>query len=149
MNFSIDGRVALVTGGATGIGLASAVALSREGVKVILSGRRTQVGEAASAEIREAGGDAILIQADVSKASAVESLLARAAAEWGRLDFLVNNAGIEAPAFIPCAEYSEDDWNEVMAINLKGTWASRREISANRSLPRTGKSRFWRRPVQL
>ena len=122
MNFSIAGKVALVTGGATGIGLASAVALSREGVKVIVSGRRTEVAEAALAEIRQGGGDAIFIQADVSQSSAAESLLARAAAHWGQLDFLVNNAGIEGPGFIPCAEYSEDDWDEVLAINLKGTW---------------------------
>jgi NAD(P)-dependent dehydrogenase (short-subunit alcohol dehydrogenase family) len=122
MNFSIDGRVALVTGGATGIGLASAVALSREGVRVILSGRRAEVGAAALAEIREAGGEVIFIQSDVSKSSAVESLVARAASQWGKLDFLVNNAGIEGPGFIPCAEYSEEDWDDVMAINLKGTW---------------------------
>jgi NAD(P)-dependent dehydrogenase (short-subunit alcohol dehydrogenase family) len=122
MDFSIEGKVALVTGGATGIGLASALALGREGVRVILSGRREEVAASALAEIREAGAEAVFIQADVSQSGSVASLVARAASQWGRLDFLVNNAGIEGPGIIPCAEYSEEDWDDVITVNLKGTW---------------------------
>jgi NAD(P)-dependent dehydrogenase (short-subunit alcohol dehydrogenase family) len=122
MDTKLEGRVALVTGGATGIGKACAVALAREGARVVIGGRREQVGEAAVEEIRAAGGEARFVRADVGQRADVESLIAQTIAAYGQLDFAVNNAGIEGPAFIPIADYPEDAWDDVLNINLKGLW---------------------------
>ena len=122
MDTKLKGRVALVTGGATGIGKACALALAREGARVIISGRREHVGEAAVGEIRAAGGEARFVRADVGRRVDVESLIAQTVAAYGQLDFAVNNAGIEGPAFVPIADYPEEAWDDVLNINLKGLW---------------------------
>jgi NAD(P)-dependent dehydrogenase (short-subunit alcohol dehydrogenase family) len=122
MDTKIKDRVALVTGGATGIGKACATALAAEGARVVISGRREKLGEEAAAEIRAAGGDALFVRADVSRRADIEALLERTIAAYGRLDFAVNNAGIEGPAFVPIADYPEEAWDEVININLKGLW---------------------------
>lgn len=122
MDFNLRGKVALVTGGATGIGFAAAVALAKEGARVVVSGRRLDVGEKAVASIREDDGEAIFVQADVSQTADVEALVTRAVEQWGRLDFLINNAGIEGSPFVTIADYSEQEWDSVIAVNLKGTW---------------------------
>ena len=122
MDTHLKDRVALVTGGATGIGKACALALAREGARVIISGRRENVGGEAAAEIRAAGGDVRFMRADIGRRSDIESLIAQIIAAYGRLDFAVNNAGIEGPPFIPTADYPEDAWDEVLNTNLKGLW---------------------------
>jgi NAD(P)-dependent dehydrogenase (short-subunit alcohol dehydrogenase family) len=122
MDTQLKDRVALVTGGATGIGKACAIALAREGARVIISGRRENLGEETAAEIRAAGGDARFIRADVGRRADVESLITQTVAAHGRLDFAVNNAGIEGPAFVPIADYPEEAWDEVLNTNLKGLW---------------------------
>jgi NAD(P)-dependent dehydrogenase (short-subunit alcohol dehydrogenase family) len=122
MDTKLEGRVALVTGGATGIGKACALALAREGARVIISGRREHAGEAAIEEIRAAGGEARFVRADVGRRADVESLIAQTVAAYGQLDFAVNNAGIEGPAFVPIADYPEEAWDEVLNTNLKGLW---------------------------
>src|SRR5690606_12890691 len=122
MDLELRDRVALVTGGATGIGLAGAQALADEGVRVVISGRRAEVGERAAAAIRETGGLAHFIQADVSRTADVQTLVEGVLAHYDRLDFLVNNAGIEGTPFVPAADYREEDWDAVIAVNLKGTW---------------------------
>jgi len=122
MDTHLKGRVALITGGATGIGKACALAFAHEGARVIISGRREQVGEEAIREIRAAGGEAQFVRADVGRRSDVESLIAQTVALYGQLDFAVNNAGIEGPAFVPIADYPEDAWDEVLNTNLKGLW---------------------------
>jgi NAD(P)-dependent dehydrogenase (short-subunit alcohol dehydrogenase family) len=122
MDTRLKGRVALVTGGATGIGKACALALAREGARVVISGRRENVGEEAVAEIRAAGGDVRFVRADVGRRADIESMIAQTIAAYGQLDFAVNNAGIEGPAFVPIADYPEDAWDDVLNINLKGLW---------------------------
>ncbi len=122
MDLKLNGKVALVTGGTTGIGLAGALALAQEGARVVVSGRRVAAGEKAVSTIREAGGEAEFIQADVSRTADVQALVTRTVALWGRLDLLVNSAGIEGTPFVPAADYSEDEWDAVIGVNLKGTW---------------------------
>jgi NAD(P)-dependent dehydrogenase (short-subunit alcohol dehydrogenase family) len=122
MDTQLKDRVALVTGGATGIGKACALALAREGARVVISGRRENVGEEAVAEIRAAGGDVRFVRADVGRRADIESMIAQTIAAYGQLDFAVNNAGIEGPAFVPIADYPEEAWDDVLNINLKGLW---------------------------
>ena len=123
MDTHLKGRVALVTGGATGIGKACALALAREGARVVISGRRETVGEEAAAEIRAAGADARFVSADVGRRADVESLIAQTLDAFGRLDFAVNNAGIEGPAFVPTADYPEEAWDEVLEHQSQGPLA--------------------------
>jgi len=124
MNLGLNGKVALITGGTTGIGLAAALALGAEGARVVVSGRRTREGEQAVATIRELGGLAEFVQADVSRGAEVQRLVEQTVRLWGQLDMLINSAGIEGTPFVPVADYSEDDWDRVLGINLKGTWLS-------------------------
>lgn len=114
-------RVALVTGASSGIGRAAALAFAREGIKVVACSRRKSEGEETVRMIREAGGEATFIQADVSKANEVEALIDSTVATYGRLDYAFNNAGIGGP-ITPMLDYTEENWNEVIDIDLKGTW---------------------------
>jgi NAD(P)-dependent dehydrogenase (short-subunit alcohol dehydrogenase family) len=122
MDTRLKGRVALVTGGATGIGKACALALAREGARIVISGRREEIGEEAASDIRAAGAEALFVRADVGRRSDVESMIGRTLDAFGQLDFAVNNAGIEGPAFVPIADYPEEAWDEVLNTNLKGLW---------------------------
>jgi NAD(P)-dependent dehydrogenase (short-subunit alcohol dehydrogenase family) len=122
MDMHLTGRVALITGGATGIGKACALALAREGARVVISGRREKIGEEAAAEIRAAGAEARFVRADVGRRADIESLIGQTLGAFGRLDFAVNNAGVEGPPFVPTADYPEEAWDEVLNTNLKGLW---------------------------
>jgi NAD(P)-dependent dehydrogenase (short-subunit alcohol dehydrogenase family) len=121
-----EGKVTLVTGGTTGIGRASALAFAREGARVALAGRRVEEGEETARFITHQGGEALFVQADVSKASDVEHLIQTVLTTYGRLDYAVNNAGTEG-ALGPITGLSEDGWEKTIAINLKGTWLSLKE----------------------
>jgi NAD(P)-dependent dehydrogenase (short-subunit alcohol dehydrogenase family) len=107
----VEGKVALVTGGASGIGRATALTFAREGAKLIIADM-----------ITENGGDAIFVKTDVSKAIEVQALISQAVATYGRLDCAHNNAGISGGLRALTAEYPEDRWHQVIAINLTGVW---------------------------
>ncbi len=124
--FDLDGEVALITGGARGIGLAIAEALARWGARVILvdiNGR----GEEATARLRESGADAHYLACDVTDSGAVEAMLDRILSEHGRLDILVNNAGISAR--IPAEHYPDDALDAMIALNLKGVFHMMRGVA--------------------
>lgn len=116
-----EGKVALVTGGNAGIGLAAAVAFAAEGARVAVAARRQAEGAAAVEAIREAGGDAIFIRTDVTQPQEVEAMVARTVEAFGRLDCAFNNAGVEGPG-IPAPDYSVEEWDRVIDVNLKGVW---------------------------
>jgi NAD(P)-dependent dehydrogenase (short-subunit alcohol dehydrogenase family) len=119
----LTGKVALVTGGASGIGRATALTFAREGAKLIIADMNEDGGHQTVHMIRENGGDAIFVQVDVSQATAVEAMISKTVETYGRLDCAHNNAGIasgEQGAFT--AEYPEERWHQVIAINLTGVW---------------------------
>jgi NAD(P)-dependent dehydrogenase (short-subunit alcohol dehydrogenase family) len=118
-----EGKVALVTGGTTGIGRATAVAFAREGAKVVVAGRHVDEGEATVSFIKQQAGDALFVQADVSQARDIEELIQSVVTSYGRLDYAVNNAGTEG-ATGPITTLSEESWETTIAINLRGTWLS-------------------------
>lgn len=115
------GRIALVTGGGTGVGRGIAKALSAEGYTVIITGRRADVLEAAVAEMNAAGGTAHAKICDVGLPDQVEALFGAIGEEFGRLDLLVNNAGSGAPP-IPLEDLTAEQWNSVVAANLSGAF---------------------------
>ena len=115
-------KVVLITGASSGIGKAAALAFAREGAKVSVAARRIPEGQKTVQQIKEAGGEAIFVQTDVSKAPQVQTLVEKTVEEYGRLDYSFNNAGIEGPHFVPITDYPEEDWDQVMDINLKGVW---------------------------
>jgi NAD(P)-dependent dehydrogenase (short-subunit alcohol dehydrogenase family) len=122
MDRQFEGKVALVTGGNVGLGKASALAFARQGAKVVISARRAEEGEQTAAMIREVGGEVTFVRADMSMRTDIEALITRTVETYGRLDFAFNNAGVEGTPFISTAEYSEETWDEVINVNLKGVW---------------------------
>jgi NAD(P)-dependent dehydrogenase (short-subunit alcohol dehydrogenase family) len=123
MALELEGKVGLVTGGTSGIGRDAAVLLAKAGAKVAVAGRREVEGEETVELIRAAGGDALFVKTDVSKASEVEALVQKVAEKFGRLDIAFNNAGVEG-GWAPIVRQSEEDWDRTIAINLKGVWLS-------------------------
>jgi len=117
----LDGKVALVTGGSSGIGRASALAFAREGAKVVVADVVVEGGEETVGLIKKAGGEALFVRADVSKAAEVEAMVNQVAQTYGRLDCAFNNAGIEG-VMAQTAECSEENWDRTLSINLKGVW---------------------------
>jgi NAD(P)-dependent dehydrogenase (short-subunit alcohol dehydrogenase family) len=118
-----QGKVAIVTGGTSGIGRAAAVAYAREGAKVVVAGRRAAEGEETVRLLRAKGGEGFFVSTDVSKAAQVKELVERTMQKFGRLDFAFNNAGIEHEP-TPFLEQDEETFDRVMDINVKGVWLS-------------------------
>jgi len=116
-----DNKVAIVTGGGTGIGKATAIAFAREGAKVVIGNRNEQRGAEVVAEIKAAGGEATFIRTDVMIPGDVEALIHHTVETYGRLDIAFNNAGIEGN-IAPTHEQTEANFDQVMGINLKGVW---------------------------
>ncbi len=114
-------KVAIVTGGSSGIGRATALMFAREGVKVAIADIDAGRGESVVQEVKQAGSDAIFVKTDVSDAANVEALVRQTVEAFGRLDFAVNNAGIGGPSAMT-ADYAEADWRRVLDINLTGVW---------------------------
>ncbi len=113
----LQSKVALVTGGASGIGKATAIILARYGAKVVVSDVSKDAGEAVVQEIKKAGHDAFFIAADVSKPGECEQLVAKTIEKYGTLDIAVNNAGIGGESN-PVADMSVEGWNKVIGVNL-------------------------------
>jgi len=125
--FDVTGRIALVTGGGTGVGKAVALGLSRVGWRVVVSGRRQAVlDEAAAVIAEETGGDVTGVCADVGDPASVKALFQAVRQKFGRLDLLVNNAGISNPP-VPLEEISYNEWSAVVAANLTGAFLCTQE----------------------
>jgi NAD(P)-dependent dehydrogenase (short-subunit alcohol dehydrogenase family) len=121
MASDLEGKVGLVTGGTSGIGRETAVLFAKAGAKVVVAGRREVQGNETIEMVRAAGGDALFVKSDVSKAAEVETLIQKVVERFGRLDIAFNNAGIEGVQ-APIVRQSEEDWDRTIAINLKGVW---------------------------
>jgi NAD(P)-dependent dehydrogenase (short-subunit alcohol dehydrogenase family) len=127
-DFSLAGRVALVTGASGGLGRHFAGVLAQAGAAVALAARREAELASAVAAIAAAGGRAIAVTCDVRDGRSVRDAIAAAEAALGALDILVNNAGIAISK--PLFEHSEEDWDRVLDTNLKGAWLMSREAAA-------------------
>lgn len=117
----LNNKVALVTGGSSGIGRASALAFSTAGAKVVVADVTVDGGQETVAMIKKAGGEASFIETDVSKANEVEALVKQTVEIYGRLDCAHNNAGVEG-TLSPLHESVEEVWDKVINVNLKGVW---------------------------
>ena len=117
----LDNRVALVTGGGEGIGRAAAILMAREGARVGVLGRSREPLDRVVAEIAEAGGEAMPLEADISKAEEMERAIGELVERWGRLDVVFANAGING-VWAPLEELEPEEWEETVSINLTGTF---------------------------
>jgi NAD(P)-dependent dehydrogenase (short-subunit alcohol dehydrogenase family) len=117
----MKGRVVIITGGGSGIGLAAALAFAREGAAVVIGDVDAAGGESAVEIIRGKGGAASFLQADVSKSADVQALVSKAVAEFGGLDYAFNNAGLVG-SVAGVVDTPEEDWKRVVATNLTGVW---------------------------
>jgi NAD(P)-dependent dehydrogenase (short-subunit alcohol dehydrogenase family) len=117
----VDGKVALITGGGSGIGRATALLFGREGAKVVVADYNTEGGDRTVKTINEAGGAALFHAADVSNPQNVEALIQKVVESYGRLDCAFNNAGIEGE-FATTPKCSMENWQRVISINLTGVF---------------------------
>ncbi len=115
------GKVALVTGGNSGIGKATALAFAAEGAKVVIAARREQEGARVVEQIEVAGGEAHFIKTDVSNEADVDAMVRQTVGRFGRLDYAFNNAGVGGGGG-PIHESESADWDRIVSINLKGVW---------------------------
>ena len=121
----LENKVAIVTGAGQGIGEAAAIKMAEEGAKVVVSDINEQTGNAVVERIRDSGGEAVFVAADVSNVDDVKALIAATKEAFGRLDVLHNNAGVHETNFTEQAQSFELDeavWDKVVGINLKGVW---------------------------
>jgi NAD(P)-dependent dehydrogenase (short-subunit alcohol dehydrogenase family) len=121
INFS--GKVAIVTGGTSGIGRAAAIAYAQQDAKVVVAGRRVEEGEKTVRLIKDAGGDALFVQTDVTLESDIKAMVDETVNAFGRLDIAFNNAGVygEAPSLV---DQTDAEYNRMMTANVKGVWLS-------------------------
>ncbi|MCU1256487.1 MAG: short-chain dehydrogenase/reductase [Candidatus Angelobacter sp.] len=119
----LSGRVAIITGGGSGIGKAIAMAFVREGAQVVIAGRDGKKLEAAASEI---GGECLAVSADVSSAKGTEKLVGAALEKFQRIDILVNNAAVLLPG--TAESLSEEDFDQTLAINVRGLWLVSRAV---------------------
>lgn len=137
-SFDLKSKVALVTGASSGIGRATAAALAANGARVALNFHRNEAGAAsARAKIVDAGGSAIIVQADVTRASEVQSLVERTVAEFGPVDILVNNAGSLVER-LKILELTEQRWDEVIDLNLKSAFLCCQAVAGSMMERQTG-----------
>jgi NAD(P)-dependent dehydrogenase (short-subunit alcohol dehydrogenase family) len=134
MTSRLDGKIALVTGGASGIGRATAVAFAREGARVVVADMNEGGAHETIELVTKAGTGGVFIKTDVTQAAAVDALIGRTVDAFGRLDCAFNNAGISGvgiggPARAATADYPDERWHQVLAVNLTAVWlCMKREI---------------------
>jgi NAD(P)-dependent dehydrogenase (short-subunit alcohol dehydrogenase family) len=118
--FALDQRIAIVTGGGTGIGRGCALVLAEHGADIVLAGRRREPLEKTAKEVQALGRRTLVAPTDVTDVSQCAQLVERGLAEFGRLDILVNNAG--GASTKPMDEWTEDEWHHVLDLNIGSVW---------------------------
>ncbi|KWX77181.1 3-ketoacyl-ACP reductase [Paenibacillus riograndensis] len=119
----LEGKVAIVSGGGSGIGRASVLAFARSGAKVAMLDRTVENAEKVRKQVEAEGGEAIVIECDIAEPQQVENAVKQAAGQWGRLDIVFANAGING-AMTPIETMDIESWDQTMNINLRGTFAT-------------------------
>jgi NAD(P)-dependent dehydrogenase (short-subunit alcohol dehydrogenase family) len=122
MTYNMNGEVALITGCAGGIGRAIALEFAAWGADLILGDVDQEGAEETARLVRAAGREAFFLRSDVTKSAEVEALVSEGVARFGRLNYAVNNAGVEGDLMVPVTDYAEATWNKVLAINLTGVF---------------------------
>lgn len=117
-NMRLDGQVAIITGGGTGIGASTAKLFARQGAKVVIANRRVETGEPVVNEILEQGGEALFVSTDVADIKQIRAMVHHAHDTYGRIDILFNNAGFGTMA--PFWEIADEEWKRVISVNLTG-----------------------------
>jgi NAD(P)-dependent dehydrogenase (short-subunit alcohol dehydrogenase family) len=115
---NLTGKTAVITGGGSGIGQATAIRMGRLGIRVVVCGRRLEPLQQTVAEITKGGGEAVAVQADVAEEAGADQVLETALMAYGSVDILVNNAGISGGSTIH--DHSVEEWDRVLAVNLRG-----------------------------
>jgi NAD(P)-dependent dehydrogenase (short-subunit alcohol dehydrogenase family) len=118
----LDGKVAIVTGGSSGIGKAASIAFAKAGARVIIAARGAQRGQEVAHEIHSTGGEAIFVRVDLSDPNDTEVLIMTAVDKYGRLDCAFNNAAIAEGSFAFTADFTEEEFDRTINVNLKGVW---------------------------
>lgn len=130
MNTSLKNKVALVTGGTSGIGEAAALALAKEGAKVVVAGRRETEGQTVVDAIKKDGGEALFVKAGVSREADVKALVDKTVEKFGRLDIAFNNAGIEGQMGLTTDVQTAENFDSIFNINVKGVMLSMKHEAA-------------------
>ncbi len=130
MNRSLESKVAVVTGGTSGIGKAAALALAKAGAKVVVAGRRENEGSAVVKAIEQGGGQALFVKTDVTREADVKALVDKTVATFGHLDIAFNNAGIEGQMGLTTEAQTSEHYRSVFDINVKGVLLAMKHESA-------------------
>ena len=133
----LKGKVAIVTGGAQGIGKSIATRLAQEGANVVIADVMEEVAKSTAQEISQKGNEAISIRVDVSRLSSVEEMVKKTLDKFGRIDILINNAGITRDGLV--MRMKEEDWDLVLDINLKGAFNCIKAVSPIMMKQKSGK----------
>ena len=126
----LEGKVAIITGGNSGVGAAAAKLFAREGAKIVISARRQAQLDAVPEEIRQAGGEVLTVLTDISKEEDANNLLAKTLETYGQVDILVNNAGVLEEGLKPIDRVDSGDIDRLLNTNTKGTMYCMRAVSA-------------------
>jgi len=124
----LENKVAIITGAGSGIGKASAMLFAKEGAKVVVADWSEEGGNQTVSEIKAAGGEAVFVKTDVSKAADIDTMVSTCVSTFGKLDILFNNAGIVSQGKI--ADFTEEDWDKVINVDLKGVF-----LGCKRAIP--------------
>ena len=126
----LEGKIAIITGANSGVGEATAIKFAAEGAKVVITARRAEPLLAVAKKIEEAGGEVLAIPSDISKVEDAKKVVAMTLEKFGKIDILINNAGVLDEGLKAIDKFTDDDMNRVIDINTKGTMCMMREVTA-------------------
>jgi len=126
----LDGKVAVITGGNSGVGAATAIRFAEEGAKVVITARRQAQLEEVAEKIRQAGGEVLAVVSDISKTQDAKDVVSKVMETYGKIDILINNAGVLDTGLKAIDSFTDEDMNRVIDINTKGTMCIMREVTA-------------------